>query len=323
MLEFEVNELITLRLEDGKTNIYFNGRLFRQCKSIILNIPKSHFKDLDDIKTINEAVERLHKSSAGRNFPSVTSIIIPPEVEFWGHCSNIQAWAEHNYDTSILDYRLSFPLLKKMTLAGDINARRRLKSEVVKRMESGSISVIFFLLLESYLTFFNKEEESVLWELIFKKLESSLEQIFQKGEFQSTITFLTLDQIIKWYRQQAKRAEGMLKSAIKAIFEKGHQNSIHTLIDNNYFRNYFKSIELMSILLESNSPITQKLLDFFYKNPQFKDDFDREVSKRMNIDKKRGGLTTASEYIIDIILLTMESDYCTLSVEFNKFILDI
>ena len=31
--EIEIGEYITLKLENGKTNIYIKGRLFRQCKN--------------------------------------------------------------------------------------------------------------------------------------------------------------------------------------------------------------------------------------------------------------------------------------------------
>ena len=38
--EFRINEYLTLKLEeDGKTFIYVAGKLFRQCKYLLINIP--------------------------------------------------------------------------------------------------------------------------------------------------------------------------------------------------------------------------------------------------------------------------------------------
>ncbi|KKM08312.1 hypothetical protein LCGC14_1725100, partial [marine sediment metagenome] len=39
MKDFVINKYITLKLEDGKTNIYVNGQIFDQCKFLFLNIP--------------------------------------------------------------------------------------------------------------------------------------------------------------------------------------------------------------------------------------------------------------------------------------------
>lgn len=27
---------------------------------------------------------------------------IPADIEYWGHCSNMQVWAENNYDSRLL-----------------------------------------------------------------------------------------------------------------------------------------------------------------------------------------------------------------------------
>ncbi|KKL78605.1 hypothetical protein LCGC14_2023170 [marine sediment metagenome] len=41
---FQVNELITLKLEKNKTNIYVNNKLFKQCKFLLLEIPIPEMK---------------------------------------------------------------------------------------------------------------------------------------------------------------------------------------------------------------------------------------------------------------------------------------
>ena len=152
---FIINELITLKLEGGRTNIYVKDQLFNQCKYLLLNINTKRAGDYDDINSIDEAIERLDRSlegSGGSRFD------ITPETEFWAHCSNIQAWAENDYDTRILHRNLAFPLLRKLAMLGDLKANKVYKEEVAMRLESGYPSVIAFLSYGGYLTVIDDEE---------------------------------------------------------------------------------------------------------------------------------------------------------------------
>ena len=79
MKEFKVNDYITLRLEeDGKTNIYIKNQLFRQCKYLLLDIPIEEITSLDEIKSIDEAAEKLDHSLEENKSEHET----PPEIEF-------------------------------------------------------------------------------------------------------------------------------------------------------------------------------------------------------------------------------------------------
>ncbi len=83
---------------------------------------------------------------------------IPPETEFWGHCSNLQVWAENNYDTRILHSSLAFPLLNALVDAGDLIAKGVFKEEIVRRMATGNLTVVEYLIAEGFTDFLNKEE---------------------------------------------------------------------------------------------------------------------------------------------------------------------
>jgi len=61
-LEFKINEIITLKLENNRTNIYVNNELFRHCKYLLLNIPVDNIHEFDDITSIDEAEEYLDHS---------------------------------------------------------------------------------------------------------------------------------------------------------------------------------------------------------------------------------------------------------------------
>lgn len=162
-MEFKINNHLSLRLEKNldpkvkgfKTNIYVGGKYFRQCKSLLLNIPVKKVISLDEIESIDEVAEKLGKSQR-----LVEEYIqeIPPEVEFWGHCSNLQVWYENNYDTCLLHSNLAFPLVKILAEVGDPQAKRIFKEEIFKRVNQGYMPVIEYLMLDNYFQYLNHEE---------------------------------------------------------------------------------------------------------------------------------------------------------------------
>ena len=154
-IEFKVNEYLTLKLESKQTNIYVGGRIFQQCKYLILNIPFDETRDYGEIDSIDEAAEILQGPLGARRTHKSK---IPPETEFWGHCSNIQAWDKFGYDTRILHRNLAFPLLKELTSVGDPQARKVFKEEIALRLESGYPNVVLYLLNQRYLNYLDKEE---------------------------------------------------------------------------------------------------------------------------------------------------------------------
>lgn len=163
---FKVNEYLTLRLEDVQTNIYIKGKLFSQCKFLLLNIPINETKELDYIDSIDEAAERLDTSMERRRGGMYN---LSPEIEFWGHCSNLQAWYEHEYNTRLIHRNLAFPLLKALKQAGDPLANRVFKEEIAKRLESGYPSVVAYLINQDYLRFLKSHElEAILESPTFK-----------------------------------------------------------------------------------------------------------------------------------------------------------
>ena len=62
MLEFTINEFVTLKLEEGSTNIYVLGEEFIQCKYLLMNIPVQNIEIYDEIDSIDDASEKLDKS---------------------------------------------------------------------------------------------------------------------------------------------------------------------------------------------------------------------------------------------------------------------
>lgn len=167
MLEFRINDFITLKLEDDQTKIYILGKEFIQCKYLLMNIPVQDIELYNEIDSVDEAAEKLDKMLESGN-PEAFKIDIPPQVEFWGHCSNLQVWAEQEYDTRFIHSNLAFPLLKKLTEIGDLKAKKIFKDEIGKRFDKGSDSVKQFLALGGYMDILSREE---MWSVMPNRSE--------------------------------------------------------------------------------------------------------------------------------------------------------
>lgn len=153
--EFVVNKYLTLRLEGEKTVIYINGERFQQCKFLYLNNIIEVMSTFDDIDSVDESFEKSKPLLKNKN---ISHKPISPEIEFWGHCSNLQIWTEHKYNTRLLHSKLAFPLLKKLVEAGDPVAIKVFKKEIGKRLKTGFPSVVNFLITEGYVDYLDREE---------------------------------------------------------------------------------------------------------------------------------------------------------------------
>lgn len=174
--EFQINEFLSLRLEDDETMIYVDGRPFRHCKFLQLDISVDKMTEIRDLTSIDEISDALDHSMEptflNQREPSKPEI--DPEVEFWGHCSNLQVWYENEYNSNLLHSNLAFPLLKELTDAGDPLARRVFKEEIAKRLNSEYIPVVVYLILQGYIMYLSPDEIGSLE--FFKKVEGYARQ---------------------------------------------------------------------------------------------------------------------------------------------------
>lgn len=156
--EIEINRFIKLQLRAGITYIFVDNKPFKHCLGLYLIVPIPT-KEQKKIESIDEASEIFNIQQVGIK---TEDIKISPEDEFWGHCSNIQAWVENNYDTRLIHSNLAFPLLKKLTEVGDPIAKKVFKEEIAKKYRSGFPSVVKYLEEEGYLDYLSKEELEAL-----------------------------------------------------------------------------------------------------------------------------------------------------------------
>ena len=101
-----------------------------------------------------DSIDQMSESLNGQLESELTreEVGLLPEDEFWGHCSNLQAWVENDYDTRLLHRNLAFPLLKELATVGDAKAKKIFSQEAAKRFKSKSPTVQKFLVLEKHLT---------------------------------------------------------------------------------------------------------------------------------------------------------------------------
>lgn len=142
---FVLNEFIDVVLTQfGKTEILVEGEPFEICKHVLVSMPAGQFEGINSIdqlaatKAAKES-ERLYRSNMG-----------DPEfckAAYWAHCSNLQAWVEHDYDTHILHSNLSFSLLKELVKRDDQKAKRVLEAEIVDRIKENYYDTTFAIIV--------------------------------------------------------------------------------------------------------------------------------------------------------------------------------
>jgi len=135
--------------------IYICGDLFLTCQKVALNIRPSETIKYENFDNIDDIIN-FYKFNA----PYKGRISISPEEEFWAHCSNIQAWVESDYNTSILAKDLSFPILMKLCKRGVQRFKTILKEEIIYRIKSGGVKMLHYFMTDEdkYLDYLTEDD---------------------------------------------------------------------------------------------------------------------------------------------------------------------
>lgn len=178
--DFRINYYLSvgLRLITGYKNkyqtvIFVKNKRFSQCKYLAFNIPTNEVEKYEDIKSIDDMEQYDHSASYNK-------LSITPKQEFWGHCSNLQAWYENDYDTRLLHRNLAFPLLKKLSEAGDPKAKKVFHDEIAYRFEQGNDIVKRFLLKEHYIECLTYDEINMLIKNASGYIKGSLNSLIRR-----------------------------------------------------------------------------------------------------------------------------------------------
>jgi len=111
--EFPITDNLGLRLvkikgsNRNRTVIVINGVEISQCMYLLMQLDTQEAEESNDYVNVDELAGKY-----GKDMEHNASILnITAEEEFWGHCSNIQAWVENDYNPCCLHSSLSVPLL--------------------------------------------------------------------------------------------------------------------------------------------------------------------------------------------------------------------
>ncbi len=132
---FVVNEHLDVAWdkEEKRVQVLVDGKPVLHCAFLVANVSPTDV----EIESIDDLGERKDtKVLEGRNARKFLSV----EEEVAAHASNIQAWAENDYNTRLLHSNIAFPVLKVLVKAGDLKAKRVLESELLDRFQNGSES---------------------------------------------------------------------------------------------------------------------------------------------------------------------------------------
>lgn len=172
--EFKVNEFISLKLEENNTVIYVKDEPLEIHTFLMFNIDYKYLRELESVKvletvSLDGVIEKLgwipaglgshfnpepaHQHCVGEGYD--VTYDISPETEFWGFCSNLQVWAEHDYDTNLLHTQIAFPILKKLVEYSDPIAIRAFNREILKQFQTGTLEALEFL-CGGYENYFHK-----------------------------------------------------------------------------------------------------------------------------------------------------------------------
>ena len=222
--EFRINEHLILKLINGQTIIHIDNEPFRQCKYLLLNLTSKDFAKFEHIDSIDEAFEIYNRMDKKHE---EDHDLIDPVSEFVGHCSNLQAWYENDYDLRILHSSLSIPLLKKLAFLGDKMAAIRLKESIATRIASKNYNTIIFYLNEKYLKLFSNEE---------------LEGMFEDWLDQD-IKFTLMEKRRLWYpllkeliERGISKAQKVIKDEIKYYLKEDNFDAYRYLLNKDFFK---------------------------------------------------------------------------------------
>lgn len=191
--ECKINEHITVKLINKKSVIFVNNQEFMQCKFLLFTLDPSNINDYEEIESLDEAKEIYDKSMEGYDGLG-SRFKINFMTEFWGHCSNLQVWAEHDYNSKLLEKTLAFPLLQELARVGDKKAIENLKFEVAERFETGSNNTRQYLINQDFLKHFSKDE--------FESLFRSVANNYENNEFWNKVEF---SELYKSFREMGNR----------------------------------------------------------------------------------------------------------------------
>ncbi len=165
---FKINEFLSVIYNPRgfkKSYAMVKNEIVIQCRYLLIDIDPTDLGEYDEFKTIDQIKTYLEKKKRKKEKSISQYWERPgPLTEFWGHSSNLQVWAEHEYNVDLIHSNLGLPLLKKLFEVGDPIAKRVYKEEIAHKLEDDHLNGLIIMLTGKYLDVFNKEELDTILE---------------------------------------------------------------------------------------------------------------------------------------------------------------
>ncbi len=219
--EFKINEHLRVVLSEYGIEVRFINYKFFRCYHVPIKIEVKQLTTLNEIQPFDEFQEAMNFEKELLRYGVTPKTIIesnfkkvPKEDLFWVQCSNLQVWAENDYNSNLLPNRIAFPLLKKLVEVGDLKAKEVFEKEIVKRLESNHLPTINFLLEEGYLSYLGGSKVKEQMKKVFSNLDTKAIKGFDVEEMKKTLKYLTKNGEIFSIPKS-------LKSELFELFQKG------------------------------------------------------------------------------------------------------
>ncbi len=141
--------VLTLKLIDEKTRIFIGEKEIMTCMTVALEFSEDDFPALKNIESIDDILYQYEERDL--------EDLIAPNEAFWVHCSNLETWVMHDYDTRLLDSHLSFVLLKELANQGIPCVKMKFKEELLERLKGRNEDVRTWLIGQFH-EYFSLEE---------------------------------------------------------------------------------------------------------------------------------------------------------------------
>lgn len=172
-------------MKDERVQVLVDGRPVLHCAFLVA--------DISPVDESIESIDDLARATGARQLEGQSiRDIMTIEEEVFAHASNIQAWAEHGYDTRLLHSNIAFPLLKELAAVGDDKAARVLQADIETRLRDGSQETRI-LILKSCWDLINPELiDRILSEITDDAVKSSIwydrgNELHERGHFDDAL----------------------------------------------------------------------------------------------------------------------------------------
>jgi len=211
--EHVINEHLSVGMtSDYRIGVLIDGKWMAQCRHALLDV---HDGNDAEFITMDDAIDKLENHDLDKRK-------VDRETEFIAHASNIQAWAEYDYDPRLLVSDLASRILLELSR----------KDERIKRKMEGEMIERFVLMPDDHkLWFFENYYPYLVDEALLDTIDRMLDAAPEEPNTNLGTTALT--EFLDLCTKEGINARKLMKIAIK------HANQVELFTDAKFIKKAF------------------------------------------------------------------------------------